>query len=72
MLLTVMKQLWESWGGGRVPPLTVKILPKIGKKREKIRKNGKKEEKSGRKGKYREGSFTLPFLTDRAGYATMY
>ena len=27
-------------------------------------------EKLGRKGKNREGSFTLPLLTDRAGYAT--
>ena len=43
--------------GGRVPPLTTKNVPKIGKK-------GEKEEKSGRKGKNREGSFTL---TDRAG-----
>ena len=24
----------------------------------------------GKKGKNREGSFTLPLLTDRAGYAT--
>ena len=32
--------------------------------------NQKKEEKLGRKGKNREGSFTLPLLTDRAGYAT--
>ena len=60
-----------------MPPLTAKNLPKIGKKRGKIRKNreergkiGEKEEKSGRKGKNREGSFTLPLLTDRAGYAT--
>ena len=30
----------------------------------------KKEEKSGRKGKNRKGSFTLPLLTDRTGYAT--
>ena len=50
--------------GGRVPPLTVKKLPKMGGK---IRK---KEEKSGRKDKNRDGSFTLPLLTDRAGYAT--
>ena len=63
--------------GGRVPPLTAKNLPKIGKNQEKrgksgkIRKNsGKKEEKSGRKGKNREDSFTLPFLTKRAEYAT--
>ena len=39
----------------------------IGKSSGKI---GKKEEKSGRKGKNREVSFTLPRLTDRAGYAT--
>ena len=50
--------------GGRVPPLTAK---KIAKNRGKIRN---KEEKSGRKGKNREGFFTLPLLTDRAGYAT--
>ena len=29
-----------------------------------------KEEKSGRKCKNREGSFTLPLLTERAGYTT--
>ena len=64
-------QWCSHWGGkgGRVPPLTAKNLPKIGKKRGKI---GNKEEKSGRKGKNREGSFTLPLLTDRAGYATGY
>ena len=53
----------------------------IGKKREKIRKkreksgkegkNQEKEEKSGRKGKNLEDSFTLPLLTERAGYATV-
>ena len=57
--------------GGRVPPLTAKNLPKIGKKRENSEKSGKKEEKSRRKDKNREGSFTLPLLTDRAGYATV-
>ena len=57
-------------GGGRVPPLTAKKMPKIGKKRKKSGKVRKKEEKSGRKGKNREGSFTLTLLTDRAGYAT--
>ena len=57
-----------------MPPLTAIKLPKIGKNPEKIEKNsgkiGKKEEKSGRKGKNRDSSFTLPLLTDRAGYAT--
>ena len=49
---------WQG-GGGRVPPLTAKKWPKIGKK-------------SGRrKGKNLEISFTLPLLTDRAGYATV-
>ena len=74
-------QQWRShWGwqrGGRVPPLTAKNLPKIGKKRgksrkigEKTGKIGKKRGKSGRKGKSWEVAFTLPLLTDRAGYAT--
>ena len=46
---------------------------KFAKNREKSKKIGKnreKEEKSGRKGKNREASFTLPLLTDKAGYAT--
>ena len=65
---------WRSHGGGggqggRVPPLTAKNLPKIGKKRDKIRKIWKKEEKSGRKGTNREVSFTLPLQTDTVGYA---
>ena len=51
-----------------MPPLTAKICQKTGENQEK---SGKKEEKSGRKGKNREVSFTLPFLTDRAGYATV-
>ena len=62
---------WRShWGGkgGRVPPLTAKKMPKIGKNQEKIGKN------SGKIGKKRQTdrdvSFTLPLLTDRAGYAT--
>ena len=54
--------------------MTAKNLPKIWKKREKI---GKKRGKSGkegkrakkrRKGKNWEDSFTLPLLTERAGY----
>ena len=40
------------------------------KNREKEGEIGKKGEKSGRKGKNREGSFTLPLLTERASYAT--
>ena len=69
MLLTVA----SHWGvkGGRVPPLTARNLPTIGKKRGKSGKIGKKEEESGRKGKHRDGSFTLSLLTDRAGYATV-
>ena len=43
---------------------------KSGKKEEKIRKNREKEEKSGRNGNKQEISFTLPLLTDKAGYAT--
>ena len=65
-----------------MPPL-VKNLPKIRKKGEKwekerkIKKKGEKRGKSGKRGKIRkkrqnsqEGSFILPLLTDRAGYAT--
>ena len=43
---------------------------------EKFAKDWEKRTKSGKRGKYREkrknweGSFTLPLLTDRAGYAT--
>ena len=53
-----------------MPPLTAKNLPQIGKREKKSGKIGKKEEKSGRTGQNQEGSFTLPLLTDRAGYAT--
>ena len=56
--------------GAECPPLTEKKLSKIGKKRETSGKNREKEEKSGRKGQNREGSFTLPLLTNRAGYDT--
>ena len=54
----------------------VKNREKEGKNREKERKNRennreKLEEKSG-KGRNREGSFTLPLLTNRAGYATLH
>ena len=57
-----------------MPPLTAKKLSKIRKKnRKREEKSGKKleEEKSGRKGQNREGSFTFPLLTNRAGYATV-
>ena len=48
------------------------IRKKRGKRGKKSGKIGKKEEKLGRKGKDGEGSFTLPLLTDRAGYATVH
>ena len=51
---------------GQSVPLDSETIPKNREKSEKIRK---KEEKSGRKDKNQEGSFTLPLLTDRAGYA---
>ena len=54
--------------GGQSATPDSKNLPKI---RKKIgEKSGKKEAKSGKKGQNREVSFTLPLLTDRAGYAT--
>ena len=69
---------WRShwgWQGGEAEstPDSEKIaknrekLGKIRKNQEKIRK---KEEKLRRKSKNREVSFTLPLLTDRAGYPT--
>ena len=45
---------------------------KIGKKKGKEGKNWEEEEKSGIKGKNRGDTFTLPLLTDRAGYATAF
>ena len=47
-------------------PTIAKKLPKIGKKREK---SGRRGGKSVRKGKNQDCSFTLPLLTDSAGYA---
>ena len=63
-----------------MPPLTAKICQKSGESGKKSGKIGKKagkngekkEEKSGGKGKKRKVSFTLPLLTDRAGYATVW
>ena len=68
MLLTVAKPLWGQ-GRQSATPDSEKFAKKLRKRREKIRK---KEEESGRKGNNREGYFTLPLLTDRAGYATSY
>ena len=51
--------------GGQSTPLDSE---KFAKKREK---SGKRGEKSGKRGKtIGEGSYTLPLLTDSAGYAT--
>ena len=68
--MTIKEPLGVQGGQSATPDS--KKLPKIGKKkRKKSGKIGEKEEKSGRKGKNREGSFTLPILTGRSGYATM-
>ena len=67
MLLTVAQPL-----GGQGGPSATPDSEKFAKNREKEgnhEKSGKKEEESGRKGKNREDSFTLPLLTDRAGYS---
>ena len=48
------EEQWRShWGvkGGRVPPLTAQNLPKIGKKRKKIRKKRKNWEEKAKIGK---------------------
>ena len=59
----LIKQWRSHWGGKGDTPDSEKFAKNRGK-------SGKKEEKSGRKSKNREVSFTLPLLTDRAGYAT--
>ena len=57
--------------GGRVPPLMAKNLPKIAKRRGKNQdKWGKTRKNREEKAEIGEGSFALPLLTDRAGYAT--
>ena len=40
-------------------------------KKEGENKSGQKRDKIRKKSKNREGSFTLPLLTDRAGYTTV-
>ena len=69
LLYIILSNGIATWGsrGAECHPWQRKICQKSGKNQEKSRK---KEEKSGRKGKSREGSFTLPLLTDRTGYAT--
>ena len=54
-------------GGGPECPLTAKILLNIWKKRKNWEKEGKNREE---RAKIRKVLFTLPLLTDRAGYAT--
>ena len=58
--------------GEECHPAAKKYAKNRGKEVEHRRKEGKnwtKEGTLGRKGKNREGSFTLPLLTDRDGYA---
>ena len=64
--LNVLKSSGVATGGsrGKSAPLDSKESPKRGENLGKV-------ERSGRKGKNREGSFILPLLTDRAGYATV-
>ena len=54
--------------GGRVPLDTGKFCKFWGEKEKRGEKSGKM--KIERKGNKRESSFTLPLLTDRAGYVT--
>ena len=66
--MILVTQQWCSHWGARGKSITPDSKKKIAKNRGKIRK---KEDKLGRKCKNLEGSFTLPLLTDRAGYATV-
>ena len=64
----IIKQCVATGGArGAEWPDRQKICQKTGKNQEKRGKIGKKRQKSGSKGKNRDGSFTLPLLTDRAG-----
>ena len=56
--------------GGQSATPDSKKCQQLGKRGKKSGKIWKKDEKSGRQGKNWEGSFTLPLLTDRVGYAT--
>ena len=60
---SIAQHQWHSHGGQSA----THDSKKFAKNQEK---SEKKRKKSGRKGKNWEGSFTLPLLTDRAGYAT--
>ena len=63
---------WHShWGvkvGQSAPPSSEKFAKNQGKEGENQKKLGKR----GKIRKKRQGSFTLPLLADRAGYATEY
>ena len=67
-LYTTPTQRRSHGGGGSIKG--TECLPDSKKSAKNWGKIKKKEEKSWRKGKNREGSFTLPLLTDWAGYAT--
>ena len=59
----LLKTQWRSYcgvKGGRVPPLTAKNLPKLGKKRGKSRKSGKKGKNREEKAKIRKDLSLCP------------
>ena len=61
--------IWTLRGqGGQSGPLDSE---KFAKNREKEGENQEKKEEIGKKRKNREGCFTLPLLTDRAGYTPL-
>ena len=69
---TAVHSHWGSRGGGQSAIPDSEIFAKNrGKEGEnQKKKKQEKEGKIGKKRKNREGSFTLPLLTDRTGYAT--
>ena len=65
-----MWSTFSSVAGGGARGQSVPLDSEKDAKNRKKEGNIGKKKKSGRKGKNLEGSFTLPLLTDRAGYAT--
>ena len=64
---------WHSHRGSRGAecPLDSKNCAKSWEKEGENQEKAGKEERNQEKRKHREGSFTLPLLTDRAGFATV-
>ena len=66
----MLSEQWRSHWGCKGGQSATPDREKFAKNQEKSGKIGKKRKNREEKAKNWEGSFTLPLLTDRAGYAT--